>query len=162
MNILDELYEHRRDAQHLEYDIQRLEAIQEHSPRASYREYETHGEGVPTDPTQAAAVRVVDFERELRERIDRQASRRRRLEAELNRLLSPAQAAVVKLYFLDGYSVRGAAYALYGEETDYDENEETYRWRALKMKRRAEKSLRKFPNVPQMSSNVPKCPQLEE
>ena len=164
MTILERLIEYRRDSQNIDFDIQRLELMKEKAgaPSISVRKYETHGEGTASDPVSRAVIRIAEFEDELRARIDILFERKRGIVAEIEAVLPPTQAAVVKLYYIDGETVRGVAYALYGEETDYDENEETYRWRALKMKRRAEKSLRKFPNVPQMSSNVPKCPQLEE
>ena len=144
MNVIEQLIRFRRDALALETDINRLEAMTERAAAAktSYREYETHGVGAPTDPTGIAAARIADFDRELRQRIELQTEKRRILERIITKALPPVLAAVIKIYYIDARSMADATTIIFGAEPTFDSEIDNFTRRTYRRRRAALDILR--------------------
>lgn len=144
MNVIEQLIRFRRDALALETDINRLEAMTERAAAAktSYREYETHGVGAPTDPTGIAAARIADFDRELRQRSDTLAQKRRILERIITTTLPPVLAAVIKIYYIDARSMADATTIIFGAEPNFAAEIDNFTRRTYRRRRAALDILR--------------------
>lgn len=144
MNVIEQLIRFRRDTLALETDINRLEAMMERAAAAktSYREYETHGVGAPTDPTGIAAARIADFDRELRQRSDTLAQKRRILERIITTTLPPVLAAVIKIYYVDARSMTDTTAIIFGAEPNFAAEIDNFTRRTYRRRRAALDILR--------------------
>ena len=78
-------------------------------------------------------IKKEELEEKLGDLYEEENSRREEIEELIERMGKPDEQTVIEMHYIDGAKWRTISVALYGEEPDYDENEERYLKRTFKI-----------------------------
>jgi len=91
--------------------------------------------------TERNVIKKVELEENLAEMYERENRLRERIEGLVELMEKPNEQTVIEMHYLDGAKWWPICVALYGEEPDYDENEDRYLKRTFKIHGSALQSL---------------------
>ena len=78
-------------------------------------------------------IKKEELDEKLRDLYAEENRRREEIEALIERMDDPDEQTVMEMHYLDGARWRTVSVALYGEEPDYDENEQRYLKRTFRL-----------------------------
>ena len=78
-------------------------------------------------------IKKEELEEKLRDLYAEENRRREEIEALIDRMDDPDEQTVMEMHYLDGARWRTVSVALYGEEPDYDDNEQRYLKRTFRL-----------------------------